>query len=430
MKRMFMVVVCVPLLFFTSCKTKSSSGGSGGSGVVQPTLADASCTAEKALKDIGVATVWAARDDGSVAQAQMDLSGVSGDFRSSFLDGAVYGGEWKVTGEAIQSMEIQSIEGETPLFVCSRSYPKDSIENAALVMASALKETVNKFVQIPGVKQPEAVSMHLFATAFNNGVVVRDNAFYFPRLGSKSGEEPKILVLAHSEVDLKEHQNGVPSWLISGIFSHETGHHLISPYIALGHIKSSQNVMYDTPMKMTSNAFHEAGADLISFYTYDAGTNPLGGMLYGDSTLNRDLRFKETTERGTYKILVPSLGVQYFNGFHLVAAAPDPKDEHHMGAVIAYFMNQFSSKRLGVDPKSSDKLQERYLIFTQWLDAAKKDIPTFYGGGKSKLGALLLLYIQMTGSAPLSNDDCQEIQTDLPWFYSDWRFDKSITCTI
>ena len=416
MKRMLMVVVCVPLLFFTSCKTKSSGGGSDGPGVVQPTRADASCNAEKALKDIGVATVWAAMDDGSIAQAQMDLSGVSGDFRSLYLVGAAYGGRVDQAGKIEQE--------EIPLFVCSRSYPKDSIENAALVMASAVTEAFVLFTKVPGAKQPEAISIHLFPTLLGeDGKIMQDNAFYLSRQGSKQDAEPKIVALAHSQQYLQAIWNGVPLWLISGVMAHEAGHHLIDAYIPSGLGK------YNEAMKMTGNAFHEGGADLISFFTYDAGDNPLGGMYFGDSTLNRDLRSKKTAV-GSYKILDATLGVKYFKGFHLASLTPDPEDEHHMGAVIAYFMNQFSSKRLGVDPNSSNKLQERYRIYVDWLEKAKKDIPTFYGGGKSKLGALLLGYIKQAGSAPLSAADCEEIKTDLPWFYSDWRFDKSITCTI
>ena len=303
---------------------------------------DQNCTADNALSDMGVVKVWV-DVAGSKVQRSFDLTGLSGKLSTSFVK-AVY-----LESSAIEANnQFRDQKKGRRFYACSREYPRYSLENAALAAFVAVQTTIDFIHRLDPKISYQAIRLHIQAHISSSTGLLRNNAYHY-------GPSIWFVPLTHNMYTLL---GNTFFWEEMAVGAHEAGHHLYDTVIfkssavqALGvkpvisHLQSAINL---THLQREFVALNESTADLVSFYRWGAGSDPLGDLKFGDAVMVRNPKYAQT-DSGQKKILSRDI-FDTFSGFGLTENPMgrfDPHDVHAIGSIFAHWFDQLLADEVG-----------------------------------------------------------------------------------
>lgn len=210
-------------------------------------VADPACTADSALDDLGVQTIWRWRN-GRLADENYDFSGFSGKTSLSGpgLEPAVRGISMEFTQRCTESSSggasctgaggrIYPSRIGIPICRSDIIYPRDSVEGAALTATASLNDAAHFHTELGGTLEPVTLSVFPYVRDLLeihrlNGETQNleeqrvDNAFW---MATRQGNS-YISILPSSEAFQEANPSGPNFWEVPFVVVHEYGHHVFA----------------------------------------------------------------------------------------------------------------------------------------------------------------------------------------------------------
>lgn len=324
-------------------------------------------------------------------------------------------------------------EAGKELNLCSetRSYSPLSVESVALNAVYYMQLTKDHFNRLFPNIHVTPVTLNLLPsiqksvlTKNSSGGKMKlssfltDNAFYMPRHSS-------ITFLPHS-LDMKKQGFNANFWEIPMIISHEYGHHLFQ-MIYQGHIESAgghscfgdfsgeeisnkRMVYRDVKHSDILNAYNEAFADLVAYYSLDAEYSLKGVKCLEYS---RDIN-SATFYDGTLKTFGRRALDIFFSTVKKASQnceSHNYQEPHILGAIFAYnvdsYMNLFTNSK-----------EDKFTVLVNWLNYLKVNKEKLsLLGTEEFLQETYKVFIQMATSrlnGSYSTYTCQKIHDSFP----------------
>ena len=124
-----------------------------------------------------------------------------------------------------------------------------------------------------------------------------------------------------------------------------------------------QSAIYSTNLKQELVALNEGTSDLVSFYRWGAGVDPLGDLKFGNAVMVRNPQYTQTDSR-QQKVLSRDILTAYgltenpFGRFN-------PRDVHGIGSIFAHWFDQLLADEVGVtdtDKKAKARMKALFEI--------------------------------------------------------------------
>ena len=317
-------------------------------------LSDKECTPGTALSDLGSVKVWI-DISGKKVQRSFDLSGISGNMSSPFVEGVYL----ETTAQEV-NRQFLNIKNGQRFYACKREYPRLSLENAALAAFISSHTTIKFFRDLDTKISYEPIALHIQAKiADSNGMLYRDNAYHYG---------PSIWFIPQSE-EFYRIMSDTFFWEEMAVGAHEAGHHLYDTVIfgsaalkaqgvepIITHLRSNITL---SQIQKELVALNEGTADLVSFYRWGAGQDPIGDLKFGDAVMVRNPQYGQT-DLGKKKVLTPEIFRTFEYG---LAENPmkhfDPHDVHAIGSIFAHHFDRLLKDEVGAtdsNPKATERM--------------------------------------------------------------------------
>jgi len=363
---------------------------------------DPTCTEDKALADMGIVTIWV-QEDTVPKKIKFNFSGLSGKglqspyslgtykdyyFRNEYFQCQRLGE--KSSNYSCATHDATIVKEATPISFCNQGpYPADSIENMALssmagvLMASKFYELATEFSwsrKFDILILPKVERILHFADGTTKTLYDSDNARWSNL--KRAHSDFNIEVLPHSV----ENQNFFDKafWLQLGVASHEFGHHLFL-HVASNISGKQVSTLTDNREFLSSyfesmpfeervktidviQAINEGYADLVSYYTFNSGENPVGGIQYGQFKISRYIG-SDVSDDQVPKALSAMILSRFFNTQRIFPdnyLSPDYQDIHTLGSIVGHALDALYGAKLGTathDTQSDIRAQ----MIHQWL---------------------------------------------------------------
>lgn len=292
--------------------------------------------------------------------------------------------ETLITQDSTKSLLI---ENGKDLVLCreTREYSPLSVESVALNAAYYMNLTKNKFNKLFPQIHVTPVTLNLLPSVQRSIIVknasgqrtkissyLTDNAFYMPKYSS-------ITFLPHS-LDMKKQGLNTNFWEVPMIISHEYGHHLFQ-MIYQGQIDStgvhscfgemlkkediSNKRLNYRSVKHSDiiNAYNEAFADLVAYYSLDEEYSIRGVKCLEYS---RDIS-SSTFFDGTLKVFGQKALDSFFSNTKASprsCESPNFQEPHILGAIFAHNVDAYMSL-------FTDSKEEKFTVLVNWLNYLK-----------------------------------------------------------
>lgn len=375
---------------------------------VYASLDDPTCTAERALEDLGKREITINRPDGS-PRMLFDFSGVSGKGLSNrYVAGAYHGAHVVMAYDGCKKLVSNRYQcdsfhqevvnpGELIYYCRPGTYAEESVESIALTMMAAVIKTSRNYQRISALDWPRDVKLHIHPRieqriTLSNGMTLK----FFRTENARwtniefSGSSYAIEFFPHIKGTVSRGRN--PIYLQMGVASHEFGHHLYNSrapdlmaadyeLLSLSGYEVDLFEAYASSPKakakrsitaaMVNDAFNEGYADLVAYYTYNAGDSPIGRI-----EIDHRVRARAPNAQGydyttKEKLLNKKTLDAFFSPLYLArkGMAPSSQDVHTIGAILAYSLNKLFKFRVG-DTHVTTRALERWKLLNATLDKA------------------------------------------------------------
>lgn len=421
---------------------------------------DPNCTGQNALNDMGWTSVKtdALNDFRTVP---VNFSGVSGEgLQSHHSLGVVTGTHWRqdyfdcellkdkiytCVGSEVSVLE----EGEDLPFCKKGPYPEHSIENAALAIMTGIQITEKFYEQSSGKSLAQKVRVYVFPKIervlhLKDGstftVYDTDNARW-SNSSWKKNSPFSIEFLPHSLEKRSYFKKSV--WSQPGVASHELSHHIfykIAPHMSSVGGGGTAGVHRRVDLSMTITALNEGFADLLAYYSYSSGVNPIGKFEFSSFKKARFVG-AETNDDEAPKVISPSVLKHFFQDKRSfpdnTSISPDHQDVHTLGALSAFVMDQLFSLKIKFHHQTISTEKKAKLLYL-WVEEIDKffldqelkqrffEEPSFFLE-KALYKAVQIAFIEPDKLA-LTQGQCEIIRKRLSAYASSWEEQKKYFC--
>ncbi len=352
-------------------------------------IADPECTAEKALKELGLTKVWVAQS-GKIKLLEFDFSDVSGDgLHSKFVHEAIvdYALEFEyhcpVDASNQPHCQTPKVKIQAPgrrLYFCRKggNYPRESLENVALASLVGVRNAHQWHTSVLDstslgslnlLIHPQIIHHKVIDNTVSTGAVSLDihdtrvNDARFLTVGNSKYIAVYPEGLDASSKSLKSESR---FWEIPAVLSHEYGHFILEHYAP----KLLSTLGVDVGIEgldLVRLAIDEAFADLVSYFTYAKDRSIVGAYSLDGAFDHRKVSRQHFSD-GTAKRLDAWFLQHYFaqtSTLDLRKHEPDPTNHHAIGTVLAHGI----FKWIEIDSSGVEDSYRRVIQWSQNLEA-------------------------------------------------------------
>lgn len=373
-------------------------------------LSDSACTLETALPDMGKVKFWI-NGKSEDELVEFDFSGISGKgLGNPYALGAYMDYEWNEQYQNCSPLaahvfhcegsRVSVSEGRAIPFCKSGPFPKDSLENIALVSMAALLQTGRFYDIVSSKKWSRSLDLLIHPRFLRHAqdeagtpidAIDVDNARWSAR-GRPGGGDFTIEILPPSERFVSYFRKIIALQL--GVVAHEFSHHFFysrAPELFKvsqeSGIESSVGfpIAYLSPSEQTPSrkvdlgividAINEGYADLMAHYAFSSGNFPFWtGIELGYFKKARLIKEEQTGHPTEVKQINNDVLKHFFRPYFKGPRDPDQpnhQDVHTIGAIYAHALDTLFKEKLGasdLSPQSKNKA----ILLNKWIDRLRE----------------------------------------------------------